>query len=111
MPKRHLNGLTPVLLIANTDSSGVATFTIPAGRITRYEGCVATPKSATSTGRFSCQVISEPMIGTNLTAVAGTVTVAVSVSNQQLLSVLGTTIVGMVAAGSGIPVMLLAWGE
>ena len=109
MPRRALNGLTPYLLIANTDSNGTATFTIPAGRFTRYDGCVATPRGPATT-RLSCQVTAEPAIGGNLWGAGGTVTVAVSQSNviTTLLLTLGAP--GLIAAPAGVPVMLIVWG-
>lgn len=110
MPSRHLGGLTPVMLIANTDSTGLATLTIPAGRVTRYEGCVATPKGAATT-LLSCQVVSEPAIGANLSAASGTITVQVSRSKATSVLLLNTMVSGLEAAGAGVPVMCLIWGE
>jgi hypothetical protein len=110
MPRRALNGLTPVLLIGTTDSTGTATVTIPAGRMYRYEGCVASPKGA-ATPLLSCHVVSEPTLGANLSAASGTITVQVSQSKSTAVLVLNTMINGLTAAGSGIPVMVIAWGE
>lgn len=109
MVYRTLNGITPYLLVANTDSSGVATFSIPAGRFTRYDGCVATPRGP-ATMRLSCQVTGEPAIGGNLWGAGGSVTVAVSQSNVITSLLLTVGAQGLVAAPAAVPVMLIVWG-
>jgi hypothetical protein len=111
MAARHLNGITPRIFTATTVIGGVATFTIPAGVFTRYDGSTATPVGVvSSTGLLTCQVTTEPAVGTNLSSAAGTVTVQVARSKSTGVLVLNTMVQGLEAAPAGITVRLLAWG-
>lgn len=115
MSKRQGNGIAPFvpLLSAATDAAGVATFTVPAGTLRRYDGCLPVVVAATTgagTGRYTAQVTAEPAVGSRPAAAAVlTITVAVSQSNTITTLLLGQGM-GLVNAGAGITVRLMLAG-
>jgi hypothetical protein len=108
MPGRQGNGLAPFtpLLSTTTDSSGVATFPVPAGTCRRYDGCLPVVVAPVASGRFAVQVISEPTVGSKPAPDAVlTIRVGVSVAGTGLGGVFS-----MAAAPAGITVRLMLVG-
>ena len=115
MSRRSGNGFAPFvpLLSASTDASGIATFTVPAGTLRRYDGCLPVPVgpvSGTGGGRFTVQVVTEPAIGLKPAATA-VLTITVAVSQSLTTGVLlGGSVTGLGAAPAGVVVRLMLAG-